>query len=228
MNILDERLAVIASFVRRGVLLADVGCDHGLLITALLSEGIIRGGVACDINEQPLEKARLRVADMGFSDRISCRLCDGLSAVMPQEVQDIVIAGMGGELIFDILSRCAWAKDSEKRYILQPMTKISTLRRALLEAGYAILAERACHAQGKDYTVLWVQYCGRPVTLCEFDPYLYIGELPQNPSPAAKAVVGHSIASLRKRGEGILHSQPKAAQKLLALADTLAHRAKDW
>ena len=228
MQTLDERLSAIAGFVRRGSRIADVGCDHGLLITALLSEGVISGGVACDINEQPLQKARLRVEDLGLSAQISCRLCDGLSGVAAGEVQDIVIAGMGGELIFDILTRCDWAKEGEKRFILQPMTKLPALRQSLLSAGYEILSERGCHAQGKDYTVLWVRYCGEPKFLDLLDPYVYIGELGQNPSPAAKAVVRHASSALRKRAAGIALRDKALSERLTELVATLDEKVKDW
>ena len=131
-ELLDPRLRVAASFVRKGARLADVGCDHGYLITQLYADGVITGGVACDVNEMPLETAKKLVSQLGYDDKIQCRLGDGLSCVNADEADDIVIAGMGGTLIFEILTAFDWTRDAQKRFILQPMTKISFLRGALL------------------------------------------------------------------------------------------------
>ena len=227
-ELLDPRLRVAASFVRQGVKLADVGCDHGYLITQLYSDGVITGGVACDVNEMPLATAKKLVAELGYSEKISCRLGDGLSCVAADEADDVVIAGMGGTLIFDILMAVDWTRDSTKRFILQPMTKISYLRGQLLNEGFCILAEKACLAQGKYYTVMQVQYSGERVKLADFHPYYYLGELQNNPSPAAREVVMHSVNALRQRAAGILTSSPEEAAALQTTANKLVDTVKDW
>ncbi|MBP1577113.1 MAG: SAM-dependent methyltransferase, partial [Oscillospiraceae bacterium] len=79
---LDMRLKTIAEMVRKGVRIADIGCDHGYLICALTRDGMINGGIACDINEMPLENARWEIERQGLQDKIECRLGDGLSPVL--------------------------------------------------------------------------------------------------------------------------------------------------
>lgn len=125
---LDPRLRSIASLVRSGSRLADIGCDHGYLICALMRDGRIDGGIACDINEKPLDKARGEIERQGLTDKIACRLGDGLFPLDQDEVDDIVIAGMGGEMIASILERCPWESLTNKQFLLQPMTKAPFLR----------------------------------------------------------------------------------------------------
>ena len=99
---LDARLAAIASWVREGVGCADIGTDHGYLITWLAASGKIPHGFACDINQKPLQKAAFSLSEYGVSERVKLVLCDGLSGLQAGDVQDIVIAGMGGDLIWQI------------------------------------------------------------------------------------------------------------------------------
>ena len=105
---LDPRLKTIALMVRSETRIADVGCDHGYLITSLACDGIITGGVACDINKGPLDNAIAEVAKRGLNDKIDCRLGSGLEPVLETEVDDIAIAGMGGELIASIIENSGW------------------------------------------------------------------------------------------------------------------------
>ena len=62
-------------------------------------------------------------------DMVSLRLSDGLDKINPDEVDDIIIAGMGGDVISWIIDRCNWLKDSQKHLILQPMTCAERLRK---------------------------------------------------------------------------------------------------
>ena len=78
---LDERLKTIASLVRQGSRVADIGCDHGYLICSLAESGHIPGGVACDLRTGPLSHAKNEVEKRNLSDRIECRLGDGRSLV---------------------------------------------------------------------------------------------------------------------------------------------------
>ena len=113
---LDARLRTVASFVRQGARLADIGCDHGYLVCALARDGWIKSGLACDVNEKPLGQARREIERQSLDDKIACRLGDGLSVVDEGEVDDIVIAGMGGETIAEILSSCKWKELATKDF----------------------------------------------------------------------------------------------------------------
>ena len=119
---LDNRLKLCADFVRSGAKLADIGTDHAYLPVWLCRIGRCPFAVAADINPEPLKRGQSTIIESGMSDRIETRLSDGLKEIKCDEADDIVIAGMGGELIAKILSECSFATDNSKHFILQPMT----------------------------------------------------------------------------------------------------------
>jgi tRNA (adenine22-N1)-methyltransferase len=87
-------------------------------------------------------------------------LCDGLSKIDPDSVDDIAIFGMGGELIIKIIDEAAWTKDHNKRLILQPMTHPEKLREYLAKNGFQILGETISYDRGKIYQTICAQYDG--------------------------------------------------------------------
>ena len=76
---LDERLRTVASLVRRGTVVADIGTDHAYLPVYLVQKGICPAGIAADLRSGPLAAARAHVAEVGLTDRIALRLGDGLN-----------------------------------------------------------------------------------------------------------------------------------------------------
>ena len=164
--ILDGRLSCAASFVRQGSVVCDVGTDHAYLPVNLIQRGIAVRAVACDINEGPLDRARKSAAKFGVTDKIRFVLADGLDGVQPETdgVNDIVICGMGGELIARIVDASAYTGKSDVNLILQPMTCAPELRQYLWDNGFCILEERLCEAAGKIYTCMHVSYDGETRT----------------------------------------------------------------
>ena len=115
----------------------------------LILNGKISKALACDINEKPLESAKSTVEENNVSDKVELRLCDGLCGVNDGEFTDLVIAGMGGELIVKILSACGYIKNEKYRLILQPMSKAYELRKYLCENGFEISDEKAAISNNK-------------------------------------------------------------------------------
>lgn len=147
---LDERLAAVASFVRHGARICDVGTDHALLPCYLCEHGETKV-IASDVNELPLEAARANVGKYGFGDRITLIRSDGLKDIPPCD--DVIIAGMGGELIAQIIDGCTFVT-KDTHFILQPMTKAEILRRYLYANGFEITEEKGAAVGGKAYTVI--------------------------------------------------------------------------
>ena len=108
---LTERLLAAASFVRDGAYFIDVGTDHAYLPIYLAEKGRISSATASDINEGPCESARAHIAENGFSDMIEVRRANGLAGHSARGKTDIVIAGMGGALICEILEKADFIKD---------------------------------------------------------------------------------------------------------------------
>ena len=122
-----------AGFVRQNARLADIGTDHAYLPLWLCLNGTCPSAVAADINPEPLSRGRAAIKSFNAEHLISARLSNGLENIAENEADDFVIAGMGGELIATILDSCAYAKNSEKHFILQPMTMGSNMCEALKE-----------------------------------------------------------------------------------------------
>lgn len=154
---LQPRLQLLADMVSANCRLADIGTDHGYLPVWLLQQGKITYAIASDINAEPLNHARQSARECGISG-IDFRLCGGLDAIEPAEVDTIVIAGMGGETIIHILEQAPWAKDGKHALLLQPMTKAELLRDWLADHGYRFIKERL--VWDKDYLYPVMQVAG--------------------------------------------------------------------
>lgn len=193
------RLSLCADFVREGSRLADIGTDHGYLPIALCQSGKIPSAIACDINPLPLRSAEENIAKFGLSKMIKTRLSDGLKELAPDEVDDIVIAGMGGELIRDILAAAPWVKDEAKHLVLQPMTHHDDLIRWLYENGFAIIQQAAVLDDGKYYTVLSTHFT-RKITPC--DPYTaLVGKLDLH-EENSRGFLNRSLQNLHNKSKG--------------------------
>jgi len=153
---LTPRLRTVADLVPAGARLADVGTDHAYMPTALILEGKIPSGIAADLREGPLSRARMTAAEYGVEDKLSFRLCDGLRAIAPDEVDAVAIAGMGGETIASILEAAPWVSEKKIPLILQPMSSMSDLRLWLSGHGYTVQEERLAKEGDTIYTILLV------------------------------------------------------------------------
>ncbi|HOA84444.1 MAG: SAM-dependent methyltransferase [Clostridiales bacterium] len=155
----DGRLMSAAPFVRGGVI-ADIGTDHAYLPVWLLLTGRVQGAVATDIREGPLRTAARTVERYGLSGKISLILADGLAGIEKYHPDDIIIFGMGGELIASIIEKAKWVRDPQIRLILQPMTRRAELREYLLGHGFNVIDEATSEAAGRIYQTICAEYDG--------------------------------------------------------------------
>ena len=145
---LSKRLQTIADFVKKNSVVADIGTDHAHIPIYLIENKIIDKAYACDINKGPLEKAKENIENFGVSKNIVLRLSNGLDKMSNKEADTIIIAGMGGELIIDILERGKSFFDKKNTFILSPHTKTDEVRDYLLRKGFEILKEDMCIEEG--------------------------------------------------------------------------------
>ena len=150
---LSPRLKLISDTVK-GRSVADIGTDHGKLVIELVSCGRVSYAVASDVGEGPVSACEKNVRLAGLADSIHIRLGNGLDTISSGEVETIVIAGMGGELISQIIQRGAAKILPETQLVLQPMTGADVLRIYLSENGYIISDEQAIAEEDKIYTVI--------------------------------------------------------------------------
>ena len=157
---LSLRLKTVASFVKRGSRLADIGTDHGYIPIYLVKEGVINEAIAMDINKGPLERAQENIRKAGLEDQISIRLSDGLDKLLPGEADSIIIAGMGGMLIKDILKRGLEVIKNTGELILSPHSDLAEVRNFLSEEGLNIIHEEMLIDEGKYYVIIKAFYTG--------------------------------------------------------------------
>lgn len=216
---LGGRLALCASMVRPQAALADVGTDHAYLPVWLAKQGVIKTAVASDIRPGPLERAKNNIERYGVDSLVTARLSDGLDEISPEEADDIVIAGMGGLMMADIIRRAEWLKNSEKRLILQPMTHVEDLRRSLSEQGFSVLREQAVLDEGHVYTAM----------LCAYDPansasgtlFPYIGRLTAE-TPENRMYLRREMKRLLNRANGLrLQGDEKGSAELFQIREQI-------
>lgn len=151
---LSNRLQKIADLIQPAATMADIGTDHAYLPVCLCHSGKIEKAVASDIRPGPAERARATVRRWRLTDRIEVRVGPGLDTVRPGEADVIVIAGMGGLMIADILEQSRETAVQAGQLLLQPMTSIPELRQYLNENGYAILEEVLVPEDEKLYHIM--------------------------------------------------------------------------
>ncbi len=172
---LSKRLFAAAKYVRPSAAVADVGTDHAYLPIALVDSGIAARAVASDINEGPYLRAKENVARAGLESKIATLCTPGLCGIEKFCPSDILICGMGGELIASIIDDAPFTKTLGIRLILQPMTHPEILRGYLLEHGYDIVGESLVK-EDKIYQIICAEYTGK--TTLDYSPAeLLVGRL---------------------------------------------------
>ena len=150
---IDERLTAIANLVRGGAV-ADVGCDHGKLGYYLVSTDRAEKVIATDISAPSLRKATELACDNGVAEIMETRLGDGLSPIKSGEVDTVIIAGLGGDVMADILKSARLDAKKFNHFILSPNTHPEKVRRELLSSGHLIVKDFLTECAGKYYTII--------------------------------------------------------------------------
>ncbi len=158
---LNPRLLKIANLIPPCESLADIGTDHAYIPIYALLEKKVRSAIASDINRGPVLRAEENVRAFGLEDKLELRLGPGLETISPGEAETIVIAGMGGILISDILKNSSAVVKSAKNLILQPMTAVKELREYLLCHSFTIENEVLVSEEDKIYNILCVRVGGK-------------------------------------------------------------------
>jgi len=151
---LSKRLEAVAGMVTPGNRVADIGCDHAYVSIYLLNKGIAPSVVAMDVNEGPLVRARENIKKYGFGDRIDTRKSNGLEKLNAGEADTVLIAGMGGALMVDIILEHKEVVSSLKELILQPQSEIFKVRQMLCDIGFFITHENMVKEDGKYYVMM--------------------------------------------------------------------------
>lgn len=168
---ISKRLLACVAQVPEGARVADIGTDHGYLSIELLKSGRASFAHASDLRQQPLMKAVENAQKFGVAEKMRFSQADGLTAIDPDEVDTIVCAGMGGDLIARILQACPWTCDPKYTLILQPQSSGNDLRRQLAQMGFGIEKEALVEDGGFLYQVICARY-GIPMELTPGQEYI--------------------------------------------------------
>lgn len=150
---LSKRLKAVADMVTKGNIVADIGTDHGYVPVYLVKNNISKKAYAMDINEGPLKMADKNIRLEGLEKKITTVLSDGMDKMVDNMAETVIIAGMGGDLIVDILSR---GKDIKgiNELILSPHKRVDLVRKYLIRNHWKIIREEMVIDAGKYYTII--------------------------------------------------------------------------
>lgn len=204
---MDNRLLACAEFVRENSKVVDVGTDHAYLACFLAKKDDIKSVIACDVNEKPLQMAKKTVIDNKLQDRVKLVLSNGLEKIQENEADDIIIAGMGGELILSIILACKFSKNRDKHFIVQPMTQAPLLRKELYKNGFEIIKEKAVYENKHHYTVMLCRYCGEEKQITE--EFSIVGLLGDDTLQSSKEYCLFQINKLKKIVAGLQKTNNK-------------------
>ena len=154
---ISKRLKLIAELVTKGNVAADIGTDHGYVPIYLLREKISPRAIAVDVSKGSLEKARENAEFFHLTIQdgtIDLRLGDGLSVLQPGEADTIIISGMGGILMTNILEAHKEVSLSAKELILSPHRDADLVRGFLNDYGFEIVFDEVITDKKKSYSII--------------------------------------------------------------------------
>lgn len=166
---LSCRLQAVADMVNEGARVVDVGTDHGYIPAYLIKNNIAKSVIACDINEKPLASCKRYISSLGLDDNVKCVLSDGLQSI-DGDYDTVIIAGMGGELIAQILENAENIRHC--RLIINPMTHPELARKWLYDNGFCIENDIVVADLKHHYSVLSAHYTGKVQEKSEVDYFL--------------------------------------------------------
>lgn len=217
---LSKRLKKITDFIPPASRLADIGSDHAYLPIYLIQQEKIDYAIAGEVVAGPFQHAQEEVAGRRLEDNIHVRLGDGLDVIEKEdEIDHVVIAGMGGHLIASILEKGLHNQkiSDGQSFILQPNNEETYLRRFLLEEDFEILQESILSENNHFYEIIVAKYQDKQEVMEWSEEDLLFGRLVEEANPQAfkekwqdeKRKIENIIASLRLSKE---NNQNKLAE----------------
>ncbi len=146
----SNRIHEIIEWVH-GEVIADIGCDHAYVVCNAILNGQSKKGYACDVALGPLENAKKTIEEHQLTNQVSCCLLDGIQG-LNEDVDQIIICGMGGKLIIDILSK--GTLHPGLHLLLSSHKDDYALRKYLMENHIHIIREKMIYDNNHYYPIL--------------------------------------------------------------------------
>ena len=169
---IPRRLCGILRMVTACDVLADIGTDHALLPIEAIRTGLCKKVIACDLNSEPLKIAERNIKMMEYEEFIDVRLGDGLTPLVPNEANCIVISGIGGIEICKIIKESLTIALQANELVLQPQRDVETVRRNLHAWGFEIVKDRVIAEGGHYYIIIKVMPHPNPILWTDKEYYL--------------------------------------------------------
>ncbi|HHW47071.1 MAG TPA: SAM-dependent methyltransferase [Clostridiaceae bacterium] len=205
---LKGRLKLVADMVPPCRIVGDVGTDHAYVPIYLVKNKICEKAIATDVRTGPIDKARKNIMQYKMESYIETRVGYGLEPLEDNEIDIVIIAGMGGLLIRDIISKSYMKAQKARRLIFQPMNAADVLREWLYKNGFDISDEGIAQEDGKIYIVLAAEWTGLSKQFDEV--YYHVGEkLVGKRDPLLKEYLERKLRQIDKTVKGLNMAEKK-------------------
>ena len=164
---LSERLLTIANCINKGDIVADIGTDHGYIPIFLVENNISHKIIASDISQGPVDNAMKSINEYKYNKWIKVIKSPGLKSIK-SSMDSIIIAGMGGLMIIDIIKDDLMIAKASKKLVLQPMNNSIELRIFLQLNDFKIIIEKIAIEGNKFYEVIVCEN-GKDIIKNEFE-----------------------------------------------------------
>ncbi len=171
---LKGRLKLIADKVPKCNVLADIGTDHAYIPIYLVQNGVCQKAIASDVKIGPVKMASNNISLYKLSEKIETRLGNGLNTIEINEADSIIIAGMGGTLLTELLEANKPKTVNADTLVLQPMNDLHVVRKWLYDNAFEIYDEEMVAEGPKMYFVLSAKFSGNKKQYSDFE--LYVGQ----------------------------------------------------
>lgn len=218
---ISSRLKLITEYIDSVDTLCDVGTDHGYIPIYALQNGLCKKAIASDINKEPLNKAKLNAIFENMGDELEFRLGSGLSTIKNKEVDAVVIAGMGGNLIKDILEADIEKVKNCKYLILQPAQNPEVLREYLYTNGYNVIQEDLCLDDEKYYEFFKVSKDDGSKTILDDIYYEISPKLLMSKHPLMKEYLEYKLEQYNKIESFIIEKTESAEKRKKEVEDRI-------
>lgn len=164
---LSKRLTLISEMTPKGHI-ADIGADHGKLLISLCLKGKILSGTAIENKKGPFERLKKAIKEAGAEDKITPLFSDGISN-LPSDTNIIVLAGMGGNNILDILTAHKEKLTNIEYIVVDAHNAISDVRKGITSLGYFIKDENILKEDDIFYEIILFQKGYKEYSSLDFD-----------------------------------------------------------
>lgn len=225
---LSPRLKMVANMVRQDAVVADIGTDHGYLPAYLMLSKKVSGAIAADLRKKPLDSACATLKSYGLEKSVPLILSNGLENIKENSADDIVIAGMGGTLIVEILKNCDWIYNENKRLIIQPMSRAEEVRQFFMQSGFEILKEDATFDSGRIYIAINAVFSNKSYDDFPIS-YAYTGKLCECQNAFTKEYLQKQATRLKKRADALykINKNDRKANELYTIIADIERCVKD-